>query len=140
MVTVFDVEPNKLIEEASEELKKIEAIVPPAWVPFVKTGSHNERIPENPDWWYIRAASILRKVYISPNGVGVDRLKTVYGGRKNKGYKPEKRRNASGNIIRKCFQQLETAGFISKVPKGRWITPKGQKFLDNLAYKVHTAK
>ncbi|MEA2004384.1 MAG: 40S ribosomal protein S19, partial [archaeon] len=69
-----------------------------------------------------------------------DRLRTVYGGRKNKGYKPEKRRNASGNIIRKCIQQLEKAGFVKIVPKGRGITPKGQKFLDNLAYKVHTGK
>ncbi len=138
MVTVFDVESGRLIKAASEELRKEKEIKPPEWAPFVKTGSHNERVPEDPNWWYMRAASIMRKIYISP--VGVDRLRTVYGGRKNKGYKPEKRRNASGNIIRKCIQQLETAGFVKIVPKGRGITPKGQKFLDNLAYKVHTAK
>ncbi|MEA3229899.1 MAG: 30S ribosomal protein S19e [archaeon] len=138
MVTTFDVASDKLIKEASEQLKKVESIKPPEWVPFVKTGSHNERVPDNPDWWYVRAASILRKVYISP--VGVDRLRTVYGGRKNKGYKPEKRRNASGNIIRKCLQQLEKAGLVRKLPAGRGITPQGQKFLDNIAYKVSKAE
>ncbi len=134
MVTAFDVPADKLVMKASEEMKKVDAIKAPDWAPFVKTGSHNERVPDSPDWWYTRAASILRKVYMEP--VGVSRLRTVYGGRKNKGYKPEKRRDAAGNIIRKCLQQLEAAGYVKKGDKGRVIAPEGKKLLDNLAHKI----
>jgi small subunit ribosomal protein S19e len=50
-------------------------------------------------------------------------LKRKYGGKKNRGHKPEKRFDGSGNIIRKILQQLEKAGLIEqkaiRVHKGR---------------------
>lgn len=135
---VKDVDSMELIITAAEELKKVEGITPPQWAPYVKTGSHNERVPDNPDWWYIRAAALLRRVSIT--NVGVSRLRKVYGGRKNRGYKPEKKVQASGNIIRKILQQLEAAKFVKKGKKGRQITAAGQKFLDKMAKNIPKEK
>ena len=137
MATVYDIEASKLIKKAAEELKK--QIKMPEWALFVKTGVNKERQPVDKDWWYMRAASILRKIYM--NGpVGTGKLKTKYGGRKNRGYKPEKTYKASGKIIRIILQQLEKLELIKKVEKGvhkgRGITPKGKKFLDQLSKNV----
>ena len=135
MVTVREVDAQKLVERVKEELKKFEEIKPPAWSLFVKSGSHKERPPEQEDFWYIRAASILRRLYL--NGpVGVERLRTYYGGRKQRGTKPARFRKASGNIIRKILQQLEKAGLVEKDKKGRKLSRKGISFLDRIAYEV----
>ena len=136
MVSVKDVNANKLIDLTKEELKKVKEIEPPAWSFYSKTGASRERIPEQEDWWYIRTAAILRKVYL--NGpIGVQKLRVDFGGRKNRGHKPEKFKPGSGSIIRKMFQQLENAQLIKKRGrKGRVISPKGQKFLDEMAHKL----
>ena len=130
----FEADPNQLILKAAEELKKNEQIVAPAWAPFTKTGNHKERVPEQADWWHIRAAAVLRQIYVRPQGV--QRLRRIYGGRKNRGYKPEKFMKGSGNILRKVLQQLEKAGYVKKEKTGRILTPAGQKFLDSVAKQV----
>ena len=134
MATIYDKDTNELIAKASEELKKV--IKAPEWAQFVKTGVHKERPPVEKDWFYKRAAAILRSVYIKCP-IGTNKLRIKYGGRKNRGYAPEKFYRGSGNIIRKALQQLEEAGLIKKaekgVHKGRMITPKGKSFLDKLS-------
>jgi small subunit ribosomal protein S19e len=133
---VEEVEPGKLIDLVKEELKKVSEIKPPTWSKFVKTGVHKERPPTQPDWWYIRSASILRRIYLD-GPVGVSRLRTVYGGKKDRGHKPEHFYKGSGSIIRKILQQLEAAGFVKKLDKeGRVITEKGRKFLEDVAKRV----
>jgi len=139
MVSVRDVKAAKLVAAAKEELKKVDKIKPPKWAIYAKSGSHKVRPPEQPDFWYIRAASLLRRVYL--NGpVGVEKLRTFYGGRKRRGTKPARFKKASGSVIRKLLQQLESAGFVEKEKNGdgRKITSKGKKFLDNIAHKVST--
>ncbi|AEC52819.1 30S ribosomal protein S19e [Pyrococcus sp. NA2] len=136
MATVYDVPGDLLVERVAQKLKEIPEIKPPEWAPFVKTGRHKERLPEQEDWWYYRVASILRRVYLD-GPVGIERLRTYYGGRKNRGHAPEKFYKAGGSIIRKALQQLEAAGFVEKVPgKGRVITPKGRSFLDKIATEL----
>ncbi len=134
MATAYEVDGNRLVEELAREFKKSQIVKPPEWVSVVKTGVHKERIPDQADWWYYRAASILRQVYLHP--VGVSRLRKKYGGRKNRGHAPERFYPASGNIIRKCLQQLENAGLVKKGRKGREITPEGMKLLDKMASKI----
>ncbi len=139
MVAVQEVEARKLIARLKEELKKVEAIKPPAWINFAKSGASRERPPIQPDFWYIRSASILKRIYL--NGpIGVERLKTFYGGRKRRGTKPARFKKASGSILRKILQQLEAAGFVEKLDKkgvkGRKISTTGRKFLDKIAYEV----
>ena len=88
------------------------------------------------EWWYKRAAAVLRSVYIK-GPIGTSKLRTKYGGKKNRGYKPEKFYRGSGKIIRTVLQQLETSGLIIQqqkgVHKGRVVTPKGKIFLDKLS-------
>jgi small subunit ribosomal protein S19e len=133
---VREVQAAALIKLVGEELKKLKELEPPAWSHFVKTGVHKERPPEQPDWWYTRAASVLRRLYID-GPVGVSRLRTCYGGRKNLGQAPEHFRRAGGKIIRVVLQQLENAGLTMKVGgKGRKLTPKGLEILDRMAKQV----
>ncbi|AKG92492.1 Ribosomal protein S19E {S16A} [Geoglobus ahangari] len=135
MATVYDVPANMLIERVAERLKEMEEFKPPAWASYVKTGVHKERSPEHEDWWYYRVAAVFRKVYV--NGpVGIERLRTAYGGRKNRGVKPEKFRKGSGSIIRKALQQLEKAGFVARTEEGRVVTPQGRSFLDKVAAEI----
>jgi small subunit ribosomal protein S19e len=139
MTTVFDVSQQELTQSLAKELKKMPEFKPPEWAPFVKTGIHKDRPPVEDDWWYMRAASILRVLCVrSP--IGVSKLRTKYGGKKNRGVKPEKFRKSSGNIIRKILQQLEKAQFAKQVQKGvhkgRQITPKGKSFVDKIAQQL----
>ena len=139
MTTMYDIEAQQLILKAAEELKKVPEIQPPIWAPFVKTGMHKQRAPANDNWWYMRSASVLRTIYrMGP--IGVSKLRTKYGGKKNRGVKKEHFYKGSGNILRKSLQQLEKAGFVKfaekGVHKGRIITPKGRAFLDKIAFSI----
>jgi small subunit ribosomal protein S19e len=137
MVTALEVPPDLLIQRVAEKLKQIPQIKPPVWAYYVKTGVHKERPPQDPDWWYYRAASILRKLYKRGTPVGVERLRTAYGGRMNRGVAPEHFAKGSGSIIRKILQQLERAGLVVRVRgKGRTLSPKGRSLLDNTAYEI----
>jgi small subunit ribosomal protein S19e len=133
MVTVFEVEPEKLIPKVAVKLKK--DVKMPEWAKFVKTGPHATRVPAQQDWWWARAASVLRKVY-TDGPVGVNRLRVWYGGRKNRGARPEKSVKAGGKIIRVILQSLEELKYIKKTKAGREITPEGRKFMDNVAFEV----
>lgn len=139
MATIYDVDPSELIKRAASSLKNIEQIKEPVWAKFVKTGASKERPPIELDWWYARAASVLRKIYLL-GPIGVNKLRKKYGGKKNRGHKPERSYPGSGNIIRKILQQLEKAELIKYaekgVYKGRIITPKGKKFLDKIATEM----
>jgi small subunit ribosomal protein S19e len=135
MTTVYDVPPDHIIRRAAEELRKRKEIVPPAWAAFAKTGVHKEMPPEDPDWWFTRAAAVLRRVYID-GPLGVERMRSFYGGNKNRGSKPNAFRKGSGSILRKSLQQLETAGLIIHDKTGRRVSPEGMKFLDNLSQDV----
>ncbi len=136
MPTAYDVPAEALIKELKEYLKaNVPEVKPPRWSLFVKTGTFAERVPSQLDWWYTRAASILRQVYIR-GPISVKTLRILYGGRKHRGSMPEHHRPGSGSIVRKILQQLEQAGLVTKTNKGRIITPKGQSIVDALATKI----
>ncbi len=135
MTTVFDVPADLLIEKVAEEFKNNDKINSPAWSNFVKTGVHKERKPENADWWYVRCASIIRRVYMD-GPVGVMSLRTFYGGKKDRGVTPEVFKKGSGAIIRNALHQLEDAGLVEKVEGGRVVSPKGRSFLDKTAGEI----
>jgi small subunit ribosomal protein S19e len=135
MTTVYDVPADHIIRRVAEELKKRKEIVPPEWAAFAKTGVHKEMPPEDPDWWFIRAAAVLRRVYVD-GPLGVERMRSFYGGKKNRGSRPNAFRKGSGSILRKSLQQLEAAGLIIHDKTGRKISPAGMSFLDNLSQEV----
>lgn len=134
MATIYDVEPGVLIKMAAAKLKSEGIVTPPQWIRFVKSGSHVERVPDDPDFWYVRCASLLRKIAIH-GPIGVEHLRREYGGRKARGSRAEHFRPAGGSIIRKGLQQLEKAGLVERKPKGRVITKKGLSFLSSVLKK-----
>ncbi|MEM2971023.1 MAG: 30S ribosomal protein S19e [Candidatus Bathyarchaeia archaeon] len=137
MTTPQNVPASKFIEKLANYLKEnVDEVTPPAWTNTVKTGAHVQRQPQNPDWWYIRCASLLRKIYVH-GPIGLEKLRAEYGGRKDFGVKPEHAVRAGGSIIRKALQQLEAAGLIETLkPQGRKVTPKGRKLLHEIAEEV----
>jgi small subunit ribosomal protein S19e len=139
MTTVYDVPADRFIRGLAEELKKRPEITPPDWAAFAKTGTHKEMPPEDPDWWFVRVASIMRRVYID-GPVGVQRMRTFYGGGKNRGSRPDRFRKGSGSILRKSLQQLESAGLVQHDKTGRKISPAGASFMDGVANNLAREK
>ena len=138
MNTPHDVPAQPFIEKLAKYLKEnVDQVQPPAWAAVAKTGSHVEKQPQNPDWWYIRNAAILRKVY-AHGPIGLERLRADYGGRKGFTVRPNHASKAGGSNIRKALQQLEAAGLIQTlIPQGRKMTPKGRKLLQEVAADLH---
>ncbi len=138
MTTVYDAPPNALIESVAEQLKGIKGLEPPEWAGYVKTGIHREKSPVNEDWWYVRLAAIMRKVYIH-GPIGSSRLSAEFGGPRDRGSKPNRAVRGSGSVARKALQQLDNAGLLTTIRyKGRVISPQGQKLLDNTAHEIVT--
>jgi len=137
MPTPYDVPANLLIQRLANYLKdEVDQITPPAWASVVKTSSHAQRPPQNADWWFTRCASILRKVYLK-GPIGIQRLRAEYGGRKDRGVRPEHARKGSGAIVRKALQQLEEAMLVkSQGNRGRVVTKQGRSLLDRLSTEI----
>ena len=136
MTTHYDVPGEHLVGALASSLKSVKAIQPPDWSSFVKTSVHKERAPTQPDWWYSRTASVLRKIGVK-GPIGTERLARHYSGSRDRGSKPNRSNNGSRKVLRLIMQQLEIAGFIQKSKKGgRGLTPKGQSVLDNTAFAV----
>jgi small subunit ribosomal protein S19e len=134
--TAYDVPSDLLISKLVEHLRRVQQITPPQWAAFVKTGSHAERPPQERDWWYLRCASLLRKIYLH-GPLGLNDLESDYGGRTSVGYATARHRNAGGSAIRKPLQQLEAAGLVAKKgTSGRVLTSKGTSLLDRLSAEI----
>ncbi len=134
MPTPTDVPSDVLIDRLSKFLKEnVGEVAPPSWAMTAKTGSQGERPPMNPDWWYVRCASLLRKMYLH-GPVGIARLRVEYGGRLRHGTHIEHSRASGGSAIREPLQQLQKAGFIAvEAKKGRKLTPEGISLLNRMA-------
>ncbi len=137
MVNALEVPADRLIKRLAAYLKEnVPEVKPPSWHLFVKTGCFKERPPSDPDWWYVRAASILRKMYKAGEPVGLSELRVVYGGRQRRGVRPPHFRRAGGSIIRKILQQLEQAQLVRRTRKGRVLTPQAVAIIDRVALEV----
>ena len=79
-MTTYNSNNNELINKTASKLKEISEITAPEWSTFVKTSRARDRPPVEKDWWYSRAASILRKLDIL-GPIGTNKLKRKYGGR-----------------------------------------------------------
>ncbi|WP_371806833.1 40S ribosomal protein S19 [Candidatus Lokiarchaeum ossiferum] len=128
--------PQDLIAAVSEKLKEIDTIEAPKEMMFWKTSWIREYPPvDYENFWYIRAASLLRKLYRKP--IGINRLKKVYGGRSPGFVHYNHSASGSGAIIRRILQQLEKAGFVKKTEKsGRELTNAGRSILDKTAAEI----
>jgi small subunit ribosomal protein S19e len=134
MPSVYDVPPDIMIKKLAEYLKdNVEDINPPSWSLFTKIGTYKENPPQQNDWWYIRCASLLRKLYLK-SPLGISRLCVEYGGRGGRNASIEHGKKGTGSSVRVPLQQLEKAGFVVKEQKeGRKLSNEGRSLLDKMA-------
>jgi small subunit ribosomal protein S19e len=64
----------------------------------------------------------------------VQRMRTAYGGKRDRGSSPFQFRKGGGSSLRKILQQLEAAGLVSKDKTGRNLSVAGRSFLDGVAH------
>ncbi len=131
---IYAKDPSKYIPALASALKDLPEFEVPEWAEYVKTGISRKRPPMDDGFWFVRAASVLRQLYIQ-GVVGVGKLRTRYGSRKERGGRPEHFKKAGGKIIRVILQQAELAGLveiISGAQHGRRLTIKGKEFLDSI--------
>mmetsp|Transcript_5462 Transcript_5462/g.6356 ORF Transcript_5462/g.6356 Transcript_5462/m.6356 type:complete len:151 (-) Transcript_5462:85-537(-) len=135
-ICVRDVTAPAFIEAYAEHLKNSDKFELPVWADTVKTGVFKELAPYGDDWYYIRAASIARRVYLNP-GVGVGQLQRWYGGNYRRGCRTEHFRKANKGIIRSVLIQLGDMRVTELVGgSGRRISRVGQQDLDRIAGSV----
>lgn len=134
MADIRTIQPGKYNALLAQALKEVPEFEVPDWAEYVKSSTHKKRPTTDDDFWFKRSASILRQVYIK-GVIGVERLRSRYGGRKDRGQRPPEFRKAGGKMIRTILQQGEKAGFLEKVKDkkaGRKLTAEGKKFLENI--------
>merc|ERR1712134_218499 len=115
--TVKDVDAHEFVRQYAKHLKG--KLTPMENHDLIKTGRFKELSPNDPDWYYVRAASVVRK---------------IYGSTYRKGVRTEHFCKVSGGLIRHICQQLEKAGIVQLYSKGgRQITSAGMRDLDLIA-------
>ncbi|XP_014813349.1 PREDICTED: 40S ribosomal protein S19, partial [Calidris pugnax] len=111
----------------------------PEWADTVKLAKHKELAPYDENWFYTRAASTARHLYLR-GGAGVGSMATVYGGRQRRGVRPSHFSRGSGSVARRVLQALEGLKMVEKDQDGgRKLTPQGQRDLDRIAGQVAAA-
>ena len=135
-ICVRDVSAAAFIKAYAEHLKNSDKFDLPVWADTIKTGVFKDLAPYGDDWYYIRAASIARRVYLRP-GIGIGQLQKWYGGSYRRGVRTEHFRKASSGVIRSVLLQLEEMKVLEKLPTGgRRVTVVGQQDLDRIAGTV----
>jgi small subunit ribosomal protein S19e len=140
MATLYDAPPEALVDALADELAERDAVEPPAWAEYAKTGAGRELPPEQDDFWYRRVASVLRKVAVD-GPVGVGSLTTAYGsttdGSTRYRVAPAHSTGGSGSVTREAIQQLEAEDLLKQAGgEGRQVTADGRSLLDTTAGDV----
>ena len=120
-------------------LKKSGKLKVPKWVDTVKLAKHKELAPYDVNWFYTRAASMARHLYLW-GGAGVGSMTKIYGGRQRNGVMPSHFSRGSKTVARRVLQALGGLKMVEKDPDGgRKLAPQGQRDLDRTAGQVAAA-
>jgi len=135
---VKDVPAQEFIIAYAAHLKHLSKFQVPKWADIVKTGIAKELPPSNPDWYYIRAASMARKIYLrGGRGIGIGSFRKIYGSKKRYGTAPSHFTLSSGSVARHILHDLEKVKVVEKDPKGgRRLTSSGRRDLDRIAGQI----
>eukprot|EP00918_Siedleckia_nematoides_P019244 GHVU01041003.1.p1 GENE.GHVU01041003.1~~GHVU01041003.1.p1 ORF type:complete len:166 (-),score=30.22 GHVU01041003.1:464-961(-) len=138
--TLKDVGASVFIAHYAQHLKRQGTFEgAPVWVDLVKTSCAKELSPYDPDWLYIRAASLLRQLYIHPDK-GLGGLRKFYSSKKRRGTRPGHTCKAGGAILRHCLKEFERMELVQKNDSkgGRRLTKRGYQDLDQVAHSCPT--
>uniref|UniRef100_A0A8C6VKJ8 Small ribosomal subunit protein eS19 n=1 Tax=Naja naja TaxID=35670 RepID=A0A8C6VKJ8_NAJNA len=137
-VTVKDVNQQEFVRALAAFLKKSGKLKVPEWVDTVKLAKHKELAPYDENWFYTRAASTARHLYLR-GGAGVGSMTKIYGGRQRNGVMPSHFSRGSKSVARRVLQALEGLKMVEKDQDGgRKLTPQGQRDLDRIAGQIST--
>merc|ERR1711931_127849 len=139
--SVKDVDQHKFVEALANHLKKSGKMKVPDWVDLVKLAPRKELAPYDEDWFFTRAASMARHIYLrSPVGVGA--FTKIYGGRQRNGTAPSHFSKACGSVPRKILQALEGMKLVAVDPNngGRILTSQGRRDLERIASQMKSTK
>ena len=94
----------------------------PPWTDIVKTAQFKELAPYDPDWYYVQAASMARKIYFR-GGLGVGAFRRIYGGSKRNGTMEVVHPISAKAVVllavaHHVLQQLANMNIIDIDPKG----------------------
>ncbi|MFX1397432.1 MAG: 40S ribosomal protein S19 [Promethearchaeota archaeon] len=137
-MSIYVTEPRVLIDAIARKLKsEFPEVQPPMGSQFWKTAFFKELAPlDSENFWYIRCASLLRKVK-KYGPIGVNRLRKFYGGRNRRGPGLNHSAKGAGKIIRVALQQLEDSKLLTQnEKKGRVLTPEGTSLLERSAHSI----
>uniref|UniRef100_A0A0B6Y4G6 Small ribosomal subunit protein eS19 n=1 Tax=Arion vulgaris TaxID=1028688 RepID=A0A0B6Y4G6_9EUPU len=136
-ISVKDVDAHEFTKALADFLKRTGKVKVPDWADVVKLGHFNELSPYDEDWYYVRAASVARHLYIrAPCGVGA--LTKIYSGNKRNGTTPSHTCRGSRSVARKVLQTLESIKLVEQDANtgGRRLTSQGRRDLDRIASQI----
>jgi len=139
MSSVKDVNQQKFVVAFAEFLKKSGKMTVPEWAELIKLARFNEQGPVDRDWFYVRAASVARHLYIRAPA-GVNSFTKIYGARKSNGSAPSHFARGSQSVSRRILQALESMALVEKHPDGgRRLTPQGRRDMDRISAQLSKA-
>ncbi|XP_037955813.1 40S ribosomal protein S19-like [Teleopsis dalmanni] len=113
-------------------LKKSKKLKMPADAILFKAGKCKKLIPINADWFYLRCASILRRMY-KRGPIGIGKLREMYGGRRRRAFRPRYFSIVADGLLIVVLKALSQAKMIKFVPGGRTLTYRAQRKIYRLA-------
>merc|ERR1712168_1211652 len=136
MSSVKDVCQQHFVVGFADFLKKSGKMKVPEWADLIKLSRFHEQGPHNQDWFFVRAASVARHLYIrSPAGVGS--FTKIYGARKRNGSAPSHFMRASQSVSRRVLQALEEMALVEQDTNGgRKLTSQGRRDMDRIAAQI----
>ena len=111
---------------------------------YYKTACFKDLGPQDPNWLYVRAASLAYQLYMRGRS-GVKTLRKHYSSKQRNGVRTEHTRLSAGKVIRFCLAQLEEAQLTGKVQykedgktivQGVSLTKKGFTDMDRIAAQI----
>ena len=120
-------------------LKRSGKIEIPEWTDYCKTATHKDLSPYDADWYYIRAASMARKIYLRGT-IGVGMFKRIYGGNGRRGVRGRRFNTSSGSVARTILRNLVNIGVLEEDEDTgmKSLSREGQRDLDRIASSIVT--
>ncbi len=135
MEQVYRVKATPLIEAIKETLKtKNEIELPINW-DLIKTSHGKEFSPEDPNWFYVRMASIVRTV-MCKGTVSLKTLARKHSCRKNSGVRPSRYAKASDFVNESAVEQLIKIGWFNFKSEKDILTAPAKEVLGEIIEKI----
>jgi small subunit ribosomal protein S19e len=135
-VTVKDVNQQEVVRALAASFKKSRKLIVSKWVNTVKLTKHKELAPYDEKWFYTRAASTARHLYLR-GCAGVGSMTKIYRGPQRNRNRPRLFSRGSKSVARRVLQALEGLKMEDQDQDGGHnLTPQGQRDLDKIAGQV----